>query len=370
MSTSRARLVEAHEAAVAYFYDTLRSARGEGPRDYLARRSLAAVEGNPDWSVGYAPPGWTTLLGQLRDAGFNDTEIRGAGLAVATRRGTLIDRFRDRVVLGIRDVRGDVVGFVGRCPPGLEGRVPKYLNSPHTEIFTKGQLLFGLSEQRKRIAMGATPVVVEGPLDVLAIASLDEAFAAVSACGTALQPAQATTLRDVAPGDTVISAYDGDDAGRRAARNGYSRLSPLFDSVLSARLPDHEDPASLAAGAPDSLARSLQSATPLLDDIVDDVLGGYPRLDNAEARVCALHETTRLLAHLSPRDVSRQVGRLSQKLGIEASEVTRDLLHAVANDQNQSTARRPVSAVHRSDVPDRRNPAVSLGWGLTERKHR
>jgi DNA primase len=360
VSTSRERLVEAHETADVYFSDVLRSARGQGPRDYLERRNLAAVPGRPDWAVGYAPPGWTTLLGQLRDTGFTDTEILGAGLAVATRRGTLIDRFRDRVVLGIRDDRGDVVGFVGRCPPGLEGRVPKYLNSPHTEIFAKGQLLFGLSEQRNRMALGVTPVVVEGPLDVLAIASLDEAFAAVSACGTALRPAQATRLRAACPGGVVVSAYDGDEAGRRAARTAYSRLSPLFDSVLSARLPDHEDPASLAAAAPDSLAGSLQSATPLLDDIVDDVLRGYPGLDNAEARVCALHETTRLLVRLSPRDVSRQVGRVSRKLGIEPSEVTRDLLEAVAKDQSQSTARGADSTVHRSDLPERRHRAASL----------
>lgn len=359
MSTSRARLVEAHEAAVAYYGDTLRSTRGEGPRDYVARRGLAAVVGNPEWSVGYAPPGWTTLLGQLRETGFTATEILGAGLAVTTRRGTLIDRFRDRVVLGIRDARGDVVGFVGRCAPEVEGRVPKYLNSPRTEIFTKGQLLFGPSEQRHRIREGATPVLVEGPLDVLAILSLDGAFAGVSACGTALQPAQATALRDATPGDTVITAYDGDDAGRRAARTAYSRLSPLFKSVLSASLPEAQDPASLVAATPDSLPRSLRAARPLIDEIVDDALRGFPRLDNAEARVCALHESTRLLARLSPRDVSRQVARVAQQLGFEPSEVTRDLLAAVSH-QDQSTARRAVSPVHSTDVPARRNPAVSL----------
>jgi len=360
VSTPRARLVEAHDAAVAYYGDALRSTRGAGPRDYLARRGLAAVVTDHDWSVGYAPPGWTMLLSQLRDIGFTDTEILGAGLAVETRRGTLIDRFRDRLVLGIHDTRGDVVGFVGRCAPHGESRGPKYLNSPRTALFRKGQVLFGLSEQRNRMRVGATPVLVEGPLDVLAIASMDGAYAAVSACGTAFKPGQATTLRRVSPSDTVISAYDGDDAGRRAARTAYSRLSSLFDSVLSVRFPDHEDPASLAARAPDSMARALKTATPLLDHIVDDVLCGYSRLDNAEARVCAMHETTRLLARLSPRDVSRQVGRVSHQLGFEPSEVTRDLLAAVAKRPDESTARRSLAAVHSSGTQESRNSAVSL----------
>ena len=203
-------------------------------------------------------------------------------------------------------------------------------------------------------------MIAEGPLDVLAIASLDAEFAAVSACGTALRPAQATALRTASAGDTVVTAYDGDEAGRRAAGAAFSRLSPLFDSVLSASLPDGQDPASLLAGGSDSLARTLRAATPLLDEIVDDVLGGYPRLDNAEARVCALHATTRLLADLHPRDVSRQVDRVSRQLGFAPSEVTRDLLAAVTERRNESTGRRTASAVHTTNARGPRNPSVSL----------
>lgn len=360
MSVPRARLVEAHEAAVAFHAAALRSAVGAGPRDYLARRGLAAFVDHPDWALGYAPAGWTQLTSHLRHHGFTDSEAVAAGLAFPTRRGTPIDRFRDRVVLGIRDQRGDVVGFVGRCAPGSEGLGPKYLNSPRSEIFAKAELPFGLVEQRDHLATDATPALVEGPLDVLAIASLDSEFVAVSALGTSLRTAQASALIAATSGGTVVTAYDGDQAGHRAALTAYSRLAPFFGCVLSARLPARGDPASLMVNAPEVLVGSLRTASPLLDDIVGHVLSSYPRIDNAEARVCALHETTRLLARMAPADVGRQVERVARHLGFSRSEVTRDLTEAVTRGTNASMGRRRGGVLHRSDGADHGSTAIAL----------
>src|SRR6185437_12666799 len=117
----------------------------------------------------YAPARWTALASHLRSAGHDNATIEAAGLARRSSRGTLIDYFRDRVMLAIRDEHGKVTGFIGRAHPAAPGKVPKYLNSPDTVAFTKGSLLFGLHEARDQLTAGALPVIVEGPFDAIAV---------------------------------------------------------------------------------------------------------------------------------------------------------------------------------------------------------
>src|SRR4051794_22275553 len=130
MTPSRERLIEAHQVAARFYVEALRSPRGEGPREYLRQRALAAFVEDPAWTLGYAPPGWDNLTGHLRHLGFSDTDIATAGLAIVGRRGALLDRFRDRIIVGVHDPHGTLVGFVGRCSPKAAGTCPKYLNSP------------------------------------------------------------------------------------------------------------------------------------------------------------------------------------------------------------------------------------------------
>jgi len=281
MTPSRERLLEAHQVAARFYVATLHSPLGDGPREYLRQRALGTFVEDPAWTLGYAPPGWVNLTGHLRHLGFSETDIATAGLAIVGRRGALLDRFRDRIVLGLHDSHGALVGFVGRCSPKAAGTCPKYLNSPRTPLYAKGNVLFGLAEQRELLAAGATPVLVEGPLDVLGIASLRSDRVAVSPCGTAIRPEQARLLRS-ASGSTVVVAYDADDAGHRAARTAYERLAPHFDTILTARLPTGEDPAALAARNPSLLRHALIGAAPLADQLIDDVLHPFAdRLDNA-----------------------------------------------------------------------------------------
>ena len=194
---------------------------------YLAARGL-----NPatvtQWHVGYAPAGWTALIRHLRNLGHDDAVIEAAGLARRSSRGTLIDHFRDRVMLAIRDERGMIAGFIGRAHPKAGPAVPKYLNSPETAAYTKGDLLFGLHEARERLARGAVPVIVEGPFDAIAVTAADpERYAGLAPCGTALTGRQVTALgRAIDLGQTgVLVALDGDRAGREAAIKAYARLA-------------------------------------------------------------------------------------------------------------------------------------------------
>src|SRR6201995_1669453 len=143
------------------------------------------------WTVGYAPAGWHALADFLRGLGYSDAAIQAAGLARRTRPGTLVDFFRDRAMFGIRRPDGTLAGFTGPAPPG--GPQPFYLNSRPTSLYRKGSLLFGLYEGRRALAAGARPVLVEGPLDAIAV-STSGSYAGVSTCGTVLPAAQVARL--------------------------------------------------------------------------------------------------------------------------------------------------------------------------------
>ena len=164
----RGRLLAAHQEASGFYAERLAAADGEGPRAYLRSRGLGSLLTATPWKLGYAPASWTALTDHLHERGFTTDELLTAGLAVTTRTGGVVDRFRDRVMLPVRNHDGDLVGFVGRAAPHAGSDVPKYLNSPRTPVFDKSALLFGLSESHDALTAGAVPVIVEGPFDVLA----------------------------------------------------------------------------------------------------------------------------------------------------------------------------------------------------------
>src|SRR2546429_5806562 len=159
------------------------------------------------WTVGYAPAGWRLLTAHLRGLGYGDAVIQAAGLAQRTRRGALVDFFRDRAMFGIRWPDGTLAGFTGRARPGGDRPGPVYLNSRTTGLYHKGSLLFGLYEGRRALAAGARPVLVEGPLDAIAVSAAGP-YAGVSPCGTALTPPQGTPLapaRDLRPARVIVA---------------------------------------------------------------------------------------------------------------------------------------------------------------------
>src|SRR5436309_4038633 len=210
---------------------------------YLAGRGFGEQALRP-WTVGYAPAGWRVLTAYLRDLGYGDAAIQAAGLARRTRRGALVDFFRGRAMFGIRWPDGTVAGFTGRARPGGGRAGPVYLNSRTTGLYRKGSLLFGLYEGRRALAAGARPVLVEGPLDAIAVNAAGS-YAGVSPCGTALTPAQVTLLArtcDLRRAGVGV-AFDAGRAGRRAAVRAYHLLREETDLAVAAILPAGQDPA-------------------------------------------------------------------------------------------------------------------------------
>jgi DNA primase len=249
------------EAAAAWFEAQLKAEAGKSAREYLKSRGVGR-ETATAFRLGYAPAGRTALKGALTARGVDEKLMVEAGLLVVPEDGgASFDRFRERLMFPITDRGGRVIAFGGRA---LGEAKAKYLNSPETPLFHKGQLLYNLAEARKPAREVGTILVAEGYMDVIALSMAGFAHA-VAPLGTALTEAQIQELWRLAP--EPVLCLDGDTAGRRAAYRAAERCLPLLKpghSLRFAMLPPGEDPDSLIArqGA-EAMTKTIAAATPL-----------------------------------------------------------------------------------------------------------
>ena len=209
--------------------------------DYLKRRGLGGVVAR-DFGIGFAPQGWEAIKTALSNVGVE--RLIDAGLLIRNDNGRIYDRFRDRVMFPIRDTRGRVVGFGGRV---LGDEQPKYLNSPETDVFHKGQELYGLYEARRASRNLDSAIVVEGYMDVVGLAQ-HGVGGGVATLGTAIGEAHFRKLYRHT--HDVVCCFDGDAAGRQAAWKAVLAAFPALSEGRQLRfilLPDGEDPDSIVA---------------------------------------------------------------------------------------------------------------------------
>jgi DNA primase len=355
--------VRVHDSAALFFRDQMPDSWVPG---YLASRGLSS-EVQDRWLAGYAPAAWDALTSHLRTADYTDTVIEAAGLARRSRRGTLIDTFRDRAMLPIRSQDGTVIAFIGRAPDHADPNVPKYLNSPSTALYHKGEVLFGLWEARDALASSARPVIVEGPLDAIAVTTAgDGRYVGVALCGTALTGHQTAALAGAADlraiGVTV--AFDHDRAGRRAAVHAYHLLAALTEKLASVNLPAGQDPAQIFADTgPAALAEMLASHTrPLPDLVVNAETARWSRwLRHPEGQIHALRAAAPLIAAMPPAHIARQVARLAAILRLDHATVTEavtDALTTLAADPRDSD-HGDIAAHHLLDPHERPVPVIA-----------
>lgn len=227
------------EQAEQFYRRSLRDA--PSAIEYLKARGLTG-EIARDFGIGYAPQGWQNITDQL--PGVSEKVRLDAGLQIKNEKGRVYDRFRDRVMFPIRDTRGRIIGFGGRIL-GKDDDGPKYLNSPETPVFQKGSELYGLYEARRALRRIDRLLVVEGYMDVVALAQHGVANA-VATLGTASGEAHFHKLFRYA--DEVICCFDGDQAGRQAAWKALENALPALNEHRQLKLvflPDGEDPDSL-----------------------------------------------------------------------------------------------------------------------------
>jgi DNA primase catalytic core len=270
---SRDRMVEINHIALAYFRSHFPSSWGQA---YLAGRFGQDLIDDPRFRPGQTPAGWTGLVEHLRNSGVTGGEMIAAGVATVASTGRLIDRFRDRVIFPIIH-NDEVLGFVGRRHPDrsdADRGEPKYLNTPDTPLFHKGAQLFGAVAEH--LAAGGIPVIVEGPIDAIAVTLASSGrYVGVAPLGTSLTEEQACQLAEI--GRNPIVATDGDLAGRVAAERNFWILTPHRLDPLYTQLPEGSDPADLSAGhGRAALIAALDQARPLGDELLNERLTNLP----------------------------------------------------------------------------------------------
>ena len=264
--TNRPILEQLEQATRFYEHSLRKHPEAKRAVAYLKGRGLSGEIARA-FRVGFAPPGWDNLL-QTADKDVQQIKrLTDGGMLVTNDRGRTYDRFRDRIVFPILDARGRVIAFGGRV---LGDDKPKYLNSPETPVFHKSRELYGLYQARKSERSLNRIVVVEGYMDVIALAQYGIGYA-VATLGTATSEAHMERLFRHVP--EVVFCFDGDEAGRKAAFRALESTLPVMHDGRQARflfLPDGEDPDSLvrARGA-EHLEHLFSSATPLENFLFD-----------------------------------------------------------------------------------------------------
>jgi DNA primase len=312
-ASQRRSLLEANETACVFYRRELKGS--SVAIDYLKSRGLTG-ETAKRFALGYAPDEWQALKAAFES--YEDARLVEAGLVIEGD-GKRYDRFRGRVMFPIRDRRGSVIGFGARV---LDGSQPKYLNSPETPLFRKGHELYGVYEAGEAIRRKGRVLVCEGYLDViqLAQAGYEESVAAL---GTAITSNHVATLLRLT--DKVVFAFDGDAAGRNAARRAlHATLAVIPDTkrVSFALLPQGEDPDSLirtfgAAAFETELGRALSLSQWFLKSLCEDIDVSQP-----EGRAAATAAARPLLESMPAGALRMQLLRaLAEVVGTAASDL-------------------------------------------------
>ena len=242
-SAKRKSIYEILEQSSAFYREQLRSHDAKDRAvDYFKGRGVSG-EIARDFALGYAPVGWDNLLSKLAISNADRQLLIDSGMVMDNPdEGKTYDRFRDRIMFPIRDLRGRTIAFGGRV---LDHSKPKYLNSPETSVFHKGRELYGLYEARKRVRKLEKLVVVEGYMDVVALAQHGVGYC-VATLGTATSTEHIERMFRIVP--RIIFCFDGDEAGRSAAWKALKSALPAMQDGCDARflfVPDGDDPDTL-----------------------------------------------------------------------------------------------------------------------------
>ena len=331
------RAEQVNQAAARWFHDNLRDERlGAEARPYLEGRGIqqTTIE---RFGIGVAPVEWDGLLKAMAKQGFTPQDVASAGLAIGRETGTgYYDRFRGRVMLTITDLRKRVVGFGGRV---LGEGTPKYLNSPDTPLFRKGQTLFALDVAREAVTRTKTVIVVEGYFDAIALhqAGLTHTVATL---GTALTTEHVQVLRRFA--SKVVLLFDPDAAGVRAALRGLDLFVNSGLGVKVVTLPAGDDPDTyVRKQGPDAFARLEEQAPSLLDFALEHSVKTAEG-STIEGRIRSVDEILRILQKSEhPIEREERIRLVAERFGINQQRLI-DRYPALREKPKPAAVLRPV----------------------------
>ena len=316
----RGRLLALNKEAARYFHSQLWSPIGEEGLNYLRRRGLS--KGTlTRFGLGYAPESWDSLINTMTQKGFSKSDLLEAGLAVSNKKGGIYDRFRDRVMFPIIDLRGDVIGFGGRV---LGDGTPKYLNSPDTPVFNKSRNLFALN-LAKSTKLGRI-VLTEGYMDTISLyqAGFD---CAVASLGTSLTADHAKLLSRFTK--EVVICYDSDQAGVQAADRAIPLLEKTGLKVRVLRVTGAKDPDEyIKTYGPEAFGRLLDRSENYMEYNLDQLESKYDLNDPVQKAEYA-RAAAEMLARLdSPVEQEVFAAQVSQRTGVGKDAVLQEIKQA------------------------------------------
>ena len=304
----RAKLLALNKEAARYFHSQLHSPIGHEGLEYLRRRGLSKGI-MTRFGLGFAPESWDSLIKAMSQKGFSKSDLLDAGLAVSNQKGGIYDRFRNRVMFPIIDLRGDVIGFGGRV---LGDATPKYLNSPDSPVFNKSRNLFALN-LAKTTKLGRI-VLTEGYMDTISLyqAGFD---CAVASLGTALTADHAKLLSRFTK--EVVICYDSDSAGVQAANRAIPLLEKTGMKVRVLRVTGAKDPDEfIRKFGPDAFSRLLDQSENYVEYNLRQIQSKYDLSDPVQKTEFA-REAAGMLAGLdSPVEREVYAGQVSDLTGI------------------------------------------------------
>ncbi len=331
------RLREALAAAADYFHQLLLTApQAQGCRAYIRDKRHLTADTVKAWQLGYSLMDYQALSNFLSTRSFTMQEMIDAGLVIENEEGRRYDRFRGRLMIPIKDAKGQVVGFGSRS---LDGSEPKYMNSPQTLVFDKGRLLFGLDKARNAIRTEQASVLVEGYMDVIGCHQAGF-INVVAGMGTSLTEDQFKTLKRLA--NRIVLALDPDAAGNRAvlrgvdvaresldrkaeivfdARGAIQQESKLNADIRVAVMPDGMDPDEIVLESPDQWRGIIANARPVIEHVIDVTLQGFDMRD-PHAKSNAVRAVAPILMDTSDA-VQRDfyIQQLARRLQISATAI-------------------------------------------------
>ena len=320
----REKLLAINKQAARTFHQWLYAPEGAEGLAYLQRRGLSRRT-LTSFGLGFAPNRWDALIQALGQQGYDKRDLLDAGLAVSNQDGRIYDRFRNRVMFPIIDIRGEVIGFGGRV---MDDSTPKYLNSPDTPVYNKSRNVFALNIAKKSKA--GRVILTEGYMDTISLhqAGFDSAVASL---GTSLTPEHAQLLSRYFP--EAIIAYDGDGAGVSAAQRAIPLLERAGMKVRVLRVTGAKDPDEfIKQFGRDAFLRLLDQSENQVDYRLEQIRKKYDLSDDSQ-KVGFLQEAAQLLSSL-PSAVEREI------YGRHAAETAGVSPEAVAQEVKKAFQRR------------------------------
>lgn len=310
----KARTLEINRETARFYHQCLVSDVGKDAYRYLIERGRTPKIIRR-FGLGYAPDDWNSLVNHLKSKGFREEEMVASGICGRTKKGGLYDRFRGRVIFPIIDLRGNVVAFGGRA---MGERGPKYLNSSDTPVFKKSKNLFALNFAKASKAPNL--ILAEGYMDVIAIhqAGFDNAVATL---GTSLTEEQARIIAQYT--DTIIIAYDSDNAGQAATKRAINIFSEVGVKVNVLTIPDAKDPDEyLKKFGPERFQMLLEGCTNALEFEIAKIRNKYD-VSTADGKVSFLKDFARLLADIrNPLEREVYLTKTAEELGVAPAAIT------------------------------------------------